>query len=100
MTFAFCAACLALSCAIFAPEASDEPEAPSEPEVAAVLCEDPRPEICTYDYTPVCAQRDTGIRCVRPPCPATEPRTYANACAACSDPKVLSHVTGACPETE
>ena len=42
------------------------------PPPGAVVCIDPRPQICTMDYTPVCAMRDGG-----------ETATYANACGAC-----------------
>ena len=62
----------------------------------AIRCHDPRPEICTYQYTPVCATKNTGVRCVTTPCPATEKRTYGNACVACSDPKVLGYSLGVC----
>ncbi|MCK4840009.1 MAG: hypothetical protein KAS94_14490 [Desulfobulbaceae bacterium] len=63
---------------------------------AAVACTDPRPQICTQDYTPVCATRDTGIRCVTTPCPATEDITYSNGCSACSDKNVISYRPGSC----
>ncbi|MDH3761710.1 MAG: hypothetical protein OEU50_12065 [Gammaproteobacteria bacterium] len=53
----------------------------------AVHCSDPRPQICTMDYTPVCATRDS-----------SETATYANACGACSDSRVMYHVAGACSE--
>jgi arylsulfatase A-like enzyme len=59
-------------------------------------CVDPRPEVCAQDYRPVCAARDNGVRCVKAPCPSTDRKTYPNACAACSDPLVYSHVDGAC----
>jgi len=61
-------------------------------------CVDPRPEQCTMDYRPVCALRDTGVRCVTTPCPATEWKTYSNSCAACSDPGVIGYKQYACPE--
>ncbi len=61
-----------------------------------VVCSEPRPRICTYDYKPVCASRDTGIRCVTTPCPSTENITYSNGCAACSDKRVISYQPGSC----
>ena len=64
----------------------------------AVQCSDPRPQICTMDYNPVCATRDNGIRCVNTPCASTETATYANACGACADAAVFYHVPGACDE--
>lgn len=63
---------------------------------AIVMCKVPRPEACTKEYLPVCAQKDTGIRCVTTPCPSSEDVTYSNACTACADPKVFSHKAGAC----
>jgi len=64
----------------------------------SVTCKDPRPEICTKEYRPVCATRDTGVRCVTTPCPSTERKTYATGCTACSDEKVISYVEDACAE--
>ncbi|MGR9099908.1 MAG: hypothetical protein ACU826_05005 [Gammaproteobacteria bacterium] len=61
-----------------------------------VRCEEPRPQICTQEYLPVCALRDTGIRCVTTPCDSTEWKTYANGCGACSDPKVEGYIPGDC----
>jgi len=62
-----------------------------------ITCEDPRPQMCTREYMPVCALRDTGVRCVTTPCPSTEQAEYANGCEACSDPKVIEWRTGSCP---
>ena len=64
------------------------------PEI--IKCTNPRPQICTMDYSPVCATRDTGVRCVTTPCPSTETATYSNGCSACSDPKVLYYTPGEC----
>lgn len=61
-----------------------------------IACEEPRPEICTQEYAPVCASRDTGIRCVKAPCPASEWITSSSACTACSDPKVYGYFPGSC----
>ena len=62
----------------------------------SVKCSQPRPKICTMDYNPVCATRDTGIRCVTTPCPSTEKATYSNACTACADKNVFSYTSGEC----
>jgi carboxypeptidase PM20D1 len=48
-------------------------------------CTEPRPEICTMEYAPVCASLASGER-----------REYSNGCSACADPEVLSHVSGPC----
>jgi hypothetical protein len=74
-------------------------EQPVEIEVAAqtvTKCTNPRPEMCTMDYRPVCATKDTGVRCVTEPCDSTEMVTYSNGCSACSDPAVLSYVPDEC----
>ena len=55
----------------------------AEPEV----CKDPRPQMCTMDYRPVCGTTISG-----------EKKTYSNGCSACSDLSVLSYVPGECPE--
>ena len=59
-------------------------------------CTLPRPEVCAEIYQPVCAIRDTGIRCVTTPCDSTEQVEYANACSACSDPEVIGYIDGRC----
>lgn len=74
-----------------------KPLAAKEPSSdGSTTCTEPRPEMCTRDYRPVCATVDTGIRCITTPCPSTEQRTYGNACSACGDKKVISHVPGEC----
>lgn len=50
-------------------------------------CEEPRPQVCTMEYVPVCATLATGGE-----------KTYANGCAACSDAGVDGWVNGACLE--
>jgi hypothetical protein len=75
------------------PPAESSPQARNEP----VQCTDPRPQVCTMIYDPVCATRDTGIRCVTTPCPSSELKTMSSGCSACSDAKVISYVKGECP---
>ena len=54
---------------------------------AGKLCEEPRPQICTMDYRPVCGTlNDASVK------------TYANGCGACGDANVVSWVEGECPE--
>ena len=50
-------------------------------------CEEPRPQVCTMDYRPVCASRRDGTT-----------KTYSNGCGACSDIEVVSWVENACTE--
>ena len=59
-------------------------------------CKEPRPEICTREYMPVCATKNTGVVCVTTPCPSTEEKTYATGCTACADPKVIKYKQGQC----
>lgn len=50
-----------------------------------VVCKDPRPEICTMNYLPVCGiSSDETVK------------TYANGCTACSNQHVLGYREGAC----
>jgi hypothetical protein len=54
---------------------------------AAQACEEPRPQVCTMDYRPVCARLSDG-----------SVKTYSNGCSACGDASVSSWTEGACPE--
>jgi hypothetical protein len=49
------------------------------------LCSEPRPEVCTQDYTPVCGRLNNA-----------EQRTYSNACMACSEAEVVGYLQGEC----
>jgi len=55
------------------------------PAVALTHCGEPRPEVCTMEYNPVCASLASA-----------EQRSYSNACSACGDPQVEAHRPGAC----
>jgi len=59
-------------------------------------CKEPRPEICTREYKPVCATKNTGVQCVTSPCPPTDEATYASGCTACADPNVIKYKQGSC----
>ena len=48
-------------------------------------CPEIRPEICTQDYRPVCAEHASG-----------DMKTYSNGCNACTDPAVIGYREGAC----
>lgn len=50
-----------------------------------ILCEEPRPQICTREYDPVCATLKDGST-----------RTGATGCTSCSDSEVLGYKMGAC----
>lgn len=62
------------------------------------VCPEQRPQICTREYMPVCATRDTGVRCVTTPCPSSEQKTYSNGCDACADKTVLGYIANACAQ--
>ena len=53
-----------------------------------IICTEPRPEVCTMDYTPVCGLRNVAGE--------EEWKTYSNACSACSDPIVSGYRKGTC----
>ena len=78
--------------------AGTDPLPAAELPAGLAQCVDPRPELCTQDYRPVCGLRDTGVRCVTTPCESTERVTYGNACAACSNPGVVGYSEGMCAE--
>lgn len=61
-----------------------------------IECTEPRPEMCTQIYQPVCGTVDTGIRCVTTPCPSSTIKTFGNACTACSNTKVSHYQPGEC----
>ena len=82
------------------PVVVDEPVVVEENKNGVTTCSDPRPKFCNRMYAPVCATRDTGIRCVTTPCDSTEKMTFSNACVACADPKVYYHEPGKCTEPE
>lgn len=63
-----------------------------------ITCNNPRPEICTREYNPVCATKKTGVVCVTTPCPSTEEKTYATGCTACADPMVIKYKKGQCEQ--
>ncbi len=49
-------------------------------------CADPRPQVCTLEYAPVCALLDKKQR-----------KQYSNACKACANPAVVGYIAGPCP---
>jgi len=76
--------------------ASPESTSMQRPDGLYKRCKEPRPQICTREYRPVCATRDTGIRCVTTPCDSQEFKTYGNGCTACADTNVSEYRSGAC----
>ena len=68
-------------CADTKPQQTQKTE--SAPNI--ILCKEPRPQICTQEYVPVCANLKDGAK-----------RTYASGCVACSDANVLSYRPNRC----
>jgi hypothetical protein len=61
-----------------------------EPEVSPIVaCEDPRPQVCTMIFAPVCATHEDGHL-----------ETHASSCNACANDQVLQYLPGACEEQE
>lgn len=54
-----------------------------------ILCEEPRPQICTMHYAPVCAVSADGRR-----------STKSNACSACGDDRIVKVYVGECASTD
>lgn len=50
-----------------------------------IMCEEPRPQLCTREYNPVCAALKNGST-----------RTAATGCTACADSEVTGYIMGAC----
>lgn len=50
-----------------------------------VKCSEPRPQMCTMDYRPVCAELSGGSH-----------KTISNGCTACSDANVSGYRDGVC----
>ncbi len=50
-----------------------------------ILCEEPRPQICTREYNPVCATLKNGSA-----------KTHSTACTSCSDSAVVGYKMGEC----
>ena len=78
---------LTVSCATTSDETnSEEKNDINEPgALDVILCEEPRPQICTREYDPVCATLKDGSTL-----------TGSTGCTSCSDPEVVGYKKGAC----
>jgi len=56
---------------------------------ADIVCKEPRPEICTMEYMPVCGVLSDNAE-----------KTYASGCTACSHPEVSGYRKDACKLTD
>ncbi|NOQ88452.1 MAG: hypothetical protein GQ550_05955 [Gammaproteobacteria bacterium] len=75
---------LSIACATTGDEINKKKE--YEPgELDLIICEEPRPQICTREYDPVCATLQDGSAI-----------TGSTGCTSCSDPEVVGYKKGAC----
>ncbi len=58
---------------------------PPAPVVSGTQCTEPRPQVCTMEYAPVCATLVTGGTA-----------DYSSGCNACADDAVSSYEQGQC----
>lgn len=72
---------LSISCATY----EDKNDINEPGALDLILCEEPRPQICTREYNPVCGTLKDGSQV-----------TGSTGCTSCSDPKVVGYVMGAC----
>jgi SH3 domain-containing YSC84-like protein 1 len=81
-------------------EGSTSPSAAPAASLRECSPESRQAERCIQLYRPVCAEIDTGVRCVQAPCDESRAaKTYGNACEACRDEKVLGYREGECAGT-
>ncbi len=78
-TFTFALACLLCGCA------GGQHQRPIGGELHQ-LCSEPRSQVCTREYAPVCAFL-----------PREQRREYSNGCTACADSAVSGYIAGSCP---
>lgn len=62
----------------------------AQPEIplGALVCEEPRPQLCTMDYRPACGYNHDKVAV----------KTFSNGCSACADKQVDWVIEGPCPE--
>ncbi len=76
---------LTVSCATTSDEENENNNYNEPGALDLILCEEPRPQICTREYDPVCAAlKDGSIK------------TGSTGCTSCSDPEVVGYKKGAC----
>jgi len=76
---------LTVGCATSSVEKNDLNDINEPGALDVILCEEPRPQICTREYNPVCATLKNGST-----------KTDSTGCTSCSDPEVVGYKMGAC----
>ena len=57
----------------------------SDKEILDTMCSEPRQEVCTREYDPVCGYKSDG-----------ESKTYSNGCSACAEKEIIGYNNGEC----
>ncbi len=83
LLYLFSLTILTVGCATTSDEKNDINIEPGALDI--ILCEEPRPQICTREYDPVCATLKDGST-----------KTSSTGCTSCSDPDVVGYTRGAC----
>ena len=76
---------LTVGCATTSDEKNDLNDINEPGALDLILCEEPRPQICTREYDPVCATLNDGSTI-----------TGSTGCTSCSDLEVVGYKKGAC----
>ncbi len=76
---------LTVGCATSSVEKNDLNDINEPGALDVILCEEPRPQICTREYNPVCATLKNGST-----------KTGSTGCTSCSDHEVVGYKMGAC----
>ncbi len=74
---------LSIACATTADEKIEFNNEPGALDL--ILCEEPRPQVCTREYNPVCGTLQDGST-----------KTGSTGCTSCSDPEVVGYNMGVC----
>ena len=74
---------LSIACATTVDEKNEFNNEPGALDL--ILCEEPRPQICTREYNPVCGTLQDGST-----------KTGSTGCTSCSDPDVVGYNMGVC----
>ena len=85
LTLAGCSADSGFTSTASSRAAASVKTSPATEVASAVMCTEPRKQMCTREYRPVCGQKVGGTT-----------GTYSNKCTACSNAEVKAYTVGAC----